>query len=199
MASGMARATGVDRRWSARVRGGSAADVAAFRSGDDGAAAGGEVREVLQFEWGKEEFLNRGLEKKGKGRDLLPTVAVAMASPRDSYAEDPLMDGNGEPTVSKGEVTCNAALDERRSTGAARGRGGAQAASTWKHRGERVQRCSSLSGKKGEKGVGRSGTVCARARGGGGRQRTETTGVGGGRVSRGGALGVPVWWHVGHT
>jgi hypothetical protein len=45
--------------------------------------------------------------------------------------------------------------------------GGAQAASTSKHRGERVQRCSSLSGRKGEKGVGRSGTVCARARGGG--------------------------------
>jgi hypothetical protein len=124
MASGMARATGVDRRWSARVRGGSAADVATFRSSDDGAAAGGEVREVLQFGWGKEEFLNRGLEKKGKGRDLLPTVAVAMASPHDSCAEDPLMDHNGEPTVSKGEVTCDATLDERRSTGVARGRGG---------------------------------------------------------------------------
>jgi hypothetical protein len=99
------------------------------------------------------------------------------------------MDGDGKPMVNKGEATRGATLDERRSTGAARGRGGAQAASTWKHRGERVQRCSSLSGRKGEKGVGRSGTVCARARGGGRPTMHGDDGAGGGRVSRGGALG----------
>jgi hypothetical protein len=38
--------------------------------------------------------------------------------------------------------------------GAARGRGGARAASMPKHRGERGLHCSFLSGRKGEKGVG---------------------------------------------
>jgi hypothetical protein len=76
------------------------------------------------------------------------------------------MDGDGETAVSKGEVTCNATLDERWSMGATRGRGGARATLMLKHRGESGWRCLSLSGRKGEKGVGRSGGVCARARGG---------------------------------
>jgi hypothetical protein len=75
------------------------------------------------------------------------------------------MDGDGETAVSKGEVTRNATLDERWSMGATRGRGGARATLMPKHRGESGWRCLSLSGRKGEKGVGRSGGVCARARG----------------------------------
>jgi hypothetical protein len=51
------------------------------------------------------------------------------------------MDGDGKPMVSKGEATRGATLDERRSTGAARGRGGTRAASMLKHRGESGWRC----------------------------------------------------------
>jgi hypothetical protein len=47
MAPGKARATGAHQRWPVRVRGGSAAGVAAFRGGDSGAAADSEVWKVL--------------------------------------------------------------------------------------------------------------------------------------------------------
>jgi hypothetical protein len=90
------------------------------------------------------------------------------------------MDGEGKPMVSKGEATRGATLDERRSTGAARGRGGTRAASMLKHRGESGRRCSSLSRRK---GAGRGGPAeCALKRegggGAGGRQRVETAGAG---------------------
>jgi hypothetical protein len=105
----------------------------------------------------------------------------------------PSMDGDGEPAVSKGEETHDAALDERRSMGAARGRGGARAASMPKHRGERGLRCSFLSGRKGEKGVGVV-RCCVRSSEGGGRQRTEMAGAGSCRASRGSALGGRSWY-----
>jgi hypothetical protein len=54
-----------------------------------------------------------------------------------SMRRGPSVDGNDESRVSKEEVTCGAASDERRSTRAARGRGGAQAASMLRHRRER--------------------------------------------------------------
>jgi hypothetical protein len=90
------------------------------------------------------------------------------------------MDGDGEPAVSKGEATRDVALDERRNMGAARGRGGwgAQVASMLKQRGERGRRCSSLSGRKGEKCVGviRCGVRSSEGQGGsGGRQGVRPT------------------------
>jgi hypothetical protein len=63
------------------------------------------------------------------------------------------VDGDDESAVSKEEATRDVASDERGSTGAVRGRGGARAASTPRCRGERGERCSSLSRRKGEEGV----------------------------------------------
>jgi hypothetical protein len=49
----------------------------------------------------------------------------------------PSADGDGEPAVSKEEVTRGATSNERRSTGAGMGRGGAWAALMLKRRGAR--------------------------------------------------------------
>jgi hypothetical protein len=50
------------------MRGGSAAGVATFHGGAGGAAAGGEVWEVLQLRWGEEEFINWDYRRKAMGR-----------------------------------------------------------------------------------------------------------------------------------
>jgi hypothetical protein len=87
------------------------------------------------------------------------------------------MDGDGEPVVSKGEETHDAALDERRSMGAARGEGALerlQCRSTEEKGGCVARSCP---GEKGKKGWGWFDVVCARARGGG-RQSTEVAGAG---------------------
>jgi hypothetical protein len=85
------------------------------------------------------------------------------------------VDGDDEPVVGKGEATRGVALDETRSTGAVRGRGGAQAAPMPKHRGERGRSCLSLSGRKGWVARVRHGV---RSSEGGGDRRSTTRGDG---------------------